>query len=208
VLAVVALARRRGMIALALVAGCAPHDEVAVPVLEIPDNPLFGVVQGRATGDADRLVVALDGTPIAGGDGPELPFVIDTRDLADGTHLLRASAFVGEAEADVWRDVDVVQNAGDHDPPRVRFLEPREGEVFVGDDPYIVLDIGDDVGIARVEVMIGDALLGSLPPDGPYEIAWTEAPVGDWRIIAVAVDGAGHSTTADVRVAVGEPSPP
>lgn len=192
--------RRRAVLAVALV-GCA--ESAPMPTLTLPPDPLFGLVAGRASAEAERIVIAVDGDEIGGGEGPEVDFVFDSTLVDDGSHLVRATAYVGEDAADGWQMVQVRQSAGDHEPPRVRFLAPVEGAV-IPEEPYVILDVGDDVGVSHVEVRDGDVLLGVLPPEGPWELRWQDAPEGRHTLVAEVTDVADNRTTAEVHIVVGE----
>lgn len=177
------------------------------PAFEVPDGPWYGVIDGRLSAPSGEgpVWVTLDGQEIAGDDGDSLNFQVDTRDWDDGAHLLRGSA--GPSGVETWVEVEFHQAAGDRSPPRVRFLAPQEGDRFDSSDPYIILDVGDDVGVRRVQLLDEDMWLADVPVEGPWEFRWVEPPPGRHRLVAAVLDVAGKTTSAEVRVEVGEVAP-
>jgi hypothetical protein len=88
-------------------------------------------------------------------------------------------------------------------PPTARFRTPRSGTV-VGPSVRIELDAADDRGVPLVTVFDDDGTICVLRA-APYACTWnpTGADVGRATLLASAVDSAGLSSLAIVRVRVG-----
>ncbi len=173
--------------------------------LGVQEGTLSGPVRISATGKFDQLALLVDDVALSGGDGPALTTVWDTTTVADGDHLLKAIGFTGEeAPVEAVRTVTVLQGSTDTTAPVIAFTDPAEGAAMnSGDSIYVALTVTDDVAIAAVDVYGNDALIASLPPEGPYTIAWYAAP-GPWTLRGVASDGAGNEGQTEVNLTVAE----
>lgn len=173
--------------------------------LGVPEGALSGPVKVSATGHFDQLALTVDDVALSGGDGPALTTVWDTTTVGDGEHVLKAIGFTGdEAPVEDSATVTVLQGSSDVTAPAIAFTDPVEGaEMNSGDSIYVALTVTDDVGIATVDVYGNDALIASLPAEGPYSVPWFAAP-GPWTLRGVATDAAGNVGEDDVNLTVVE----
>lgn len=69
----------------------------------------------------------------------------------------------------------------------------------VGDLIQLSADASDpEQDIVRVDFYFGETLIGS-DLDGPYEMAWPDAPVGDHSVTARVIDGGGKEIVSESR---------
>jgi hypothetical protein len=103
-------------------------------------------------------------------------------------------------------------------PPVVRISMPTNGSVFLTPvDIHICADAGDIDGyVATVEFFAGTNSLGirtnnpmSVGPANPFCLVWSNAPVGDAVLTALATDNGGASTRSEpVKISVLQGPPP
>ena len=199
-LAALALRRRRLMLALPLLAACSGTPPLT---LSLPGGALAGIVDVTVAGNYDQLAVLVDGVTLGGGVAPAQTFAWDTRSVADGEHLVTGLGFIGDnPPVEVNETVEVSQSSTDASPPSVRIVSPADGERLPGELIPIVLAVSDDVAIASVEILANDSLLATLPPEGPFELAWENVLEGDYTLTAVATDVAGNGGGASIHVTV------
>ncbi len=112
---------------------------------------------------------------------------------------------------DVGRAIDNCGPSGNR-APTVTVTAPASGATASTPGAVRLAAIASDTdgGVARVAFFAGNALVGvaSAPP---YEVSWTDPPVGNYAITAVATDAAGAaatSSTAMLRVLPGPGSLP
>jgi subtilisin family serine protease len=96
--------------------------------------------------------------------------------------------------------------------PFVTLTNPVGDVTAQAQTPIIVGAIASDAdsGVARVSFYAGGALIG-VDTTSPYELTWTNAPVGNFAVTAVATDNEGATSTsasATVRVLPGAASLP
>mgnify|MGYP002630438826 CR=1 FL=1 len=183
-----------------LLLACATDPELN---LSAPADPLSGEVELTLSGNADQLLVLVDGAVLGGGPGPGLTLTWDTTSVDDGPHTLRGQGFIGsQSPFEVLLDVTVEQSAGL--PPEVQFLEPEDGAQLEPGLHNVTLDITDD-DVDTVDVFVGDELLGALPADGPWELEW-DADDGDYTLSVVVTDMDGNEGTDAIDVSVATPT--
>ena len=179
-----------------LLLACATDPELN---LSAPADPLSGEVEVTLSGNADQLLVLVDGAVLGGGPGPGLTLTWDTTSVEDGLHTLRGQGFIGsQSPFEVVLDVTVEQAVGL--PPEVSFLEPEDGAQLEPGLHNVTLDIIDD-DVDTVDVFVGDELLGALPADGPWELEW-DADEGDHTLSVVVTDLDGNEGTDAIDVYV------
>jgi hypothetical protein len=197
--------RRRSLLPMALLVGCTGSRELT---LTVSDGPLFGPVEVTLAGNFERLGLMVDGFSIAGGEGPLLSTEWDTREVEPGEHVLGAIGFQGDHEpVEVAEPVIVDQGAGDTVPPRVTFLTPTAGETLPGDSILIVVDDEDEAGIAAFGLLANGVPLASIPPEGPYELVWSDVANGDYVLEANATDVGDNIGQAPLPLTVSDLEP-
>jgi len=89
----------------------------------------------------------------------------------------------------------------DETPPAVRFLAPADAEEVSG-VVALSLEVTDALGVARVELTLGDA--APIPVEAPYAHDWDTAMLrpGPYEIAARAWDDAGNEGVARITVAL------
>jgi subtilisin family serine protease len=97
---------------------------------------------------------------------------------------------------DVGRAINACGRSGNV-VPTVSLTTPSAEITTTSDVPLVVAGLASDAdsGIARVSFFAGTALIGT---DGvaPYQSTWTNAPVGNYAITAVATDNEGATATS------------
>jgi 2',3'-cyclic-nucleotide 2'-phosphodiesterase (5'-nucleotidase family) len=87
--------------------------------------------------------------------------------------------------------------------PLLELTAPANGAVFVGQTPFLVtaeaLDMDGEV--VKVQFLDGANVLAEFT-EGPYEFLWTNAPLGERRLRALAEDDQGAVTVYDVTITV------
>lgn len=86
--------------------------------------------------------------------------------------------------------------ATDNTPPSVQLTAPADGATVSG-SITLSATASDDQGVARVEMLIDGALVGT-DTAAPYDVAWSSASVqdGTHTVTARAADGAGNTATS------------
>jgi hypothetical protein len=94
-------------------------------------------------------------------------------------------------------------------PPEVTLTSPTNGEVFLYPaDITLDADATDaSNSIASVSFYANDHFLGRVT-NAPYQLVWSNAPLGHFALFARAVNEAGHSAlSAPVHITVTHPAP-
>ena len=169
---------------------------------------------------------------------PYRPFVLIWSNAPAGTHTLTAKATDDGGASTVSDPVHVLVNVGPppaptNQPPIVRITSPANGSVFHQpvNLPIFAFAVDIDDAVTNVQFFAGTNNLGAghpinavpppLPP-GPIQppilivvasnywgLVWSNAPLGDYSLTAVATDRRGASTTsAAVNVTILPPLPP
>ena len=187
------------MIAVLLLASCAP--EVS---LELPVGPVSGEVVLGAEGLVDRLVIDVNGALVDGGPGPALTVTWDSRAVEDGVHLVRAAGYTGGVLV-AWaeEELETIQ-ALSQDPLSVRFLLPQDGSSGLDPDRVdIVFDVSAPAPLEEVTVFADGEILAHLPAEGPMELRWENVEEGEHCLDAHVSDERGESASASVCFSVG-----
>ena len=87
-------------------------------------------------------------------------------------------------------------------PPGVKIVSPSDGAVFVAPASVKVSARAEDSDgwVRFVEFFAGDHRLGVagvLMPDIPFELTWSNAPPGDYKLTAKATDNVGATGVSD-----------
>lgn len=90
--------------------------------------------------------------------------------------------------------------------PQIQVLAPLAG-AEVGPSFTVKLDVSDDVGVTRVQLLVNGARVGELAAP-PFEIRVDGVAEGPTTLEAVGTDGAGHTGSASVSVTVKVGLPP
>jgi lysophospholipase L1-like esterase len=122
-------------------------------------------------------------------------FDVGTMMQSDGLH----PNLVGEARmADVWHAALAPLLSPENPPPSVAITMPADGETFTAPaDITVMADAADSNGfVTHVNFYNGPALLGT-DTTSPYSIEWTDVPVGNYALSAVATDDEDATQTSD-----------
>jgi len=199
------LARRRLLLAgLPVLAGCSSPEIT----LTLPDDTVYGDVAIEASGtELDHLVVLVDGIAVAGGPGPTLEAVWDSRTVDDGEHHVRAVGYFDDDDGlvETVQTVAVDQVLGDHDAPVMSFARPREGGVYDDDAIAVSVLIADATPLTDVTLWADGEHLANLRTEGPWEVLWDTVSPGDHELRAEAWDSAGFVGEATVSFTVEAP---
>jgi hypothetical protein len=93
-------------------------------------------------------------------------------------------------------------------PPSIRISQPGAGSSFAAGQPVpIAADASDSDGsVVKVEFRQGSTIIGE-DRSAPYQMEWTEAPVGTSSLTAVATDDRGaQAVSAAVTITVAPPT--
>ncbi len=162
--------------------------------------------------DSDLSDVALlvDGVPLASDSIGPYAFVLDAAKHSRGTHTVTAVAtdvFGNSAERSITLNF---AGPADKVKPAVQIVSPANGATLRG-IVTIVADVSDDQAIARAQVLVDGAAVGTLTLSGSetrVAFNWDSAGAGQAgeRTIAVRVsDAAGNSTEATITATVDHP---
>lgn len=177
----------------------------------------------------ERVEFSADGAPIGLDTVPPYEVVWDTLRAPDGVHALTATARDGAGNATTTGAVPVgVRNArsretlkelevaprppgrigipvaADDEPPRVRILEPAEGD-FIGRFARVAAEASDDVAVFDVTVLANGRSIGAWAIADWDTGPWTEGPV---TLVAVARDLVGNAGwSSPVRVVIDRTPP-
>jgi uncharacterized protein (TIGR03118 family) len=127
----------------------------------------------------------------------------NTGTVANGAATLTAAAFDAFGNATTSPGIAVtVNNVPDSTPPTVALTAPLAGNV--SGTVAVTATAADNAGIAQVRFLAGVTVIGTAT-SAPYTVQWnTAAFTGAVQLTAVALDGAGNSTTSTaVAVTVG-----
>lgn len=139
-------------------------------------------------------------------------FLWETESDAEGILTLRAEAWDKAGN----RGEDTIQvtlsrpvpDPVDIEGPAVAFIEPSANERVRGVVP-VELSAADESGVARVDLYVGDRLVGTATV-APYQIAWdtTDDAEGTIALTAEAFDTLGNRATRGIQVIVEREPPP
>lgn len=128
--------------------------------------------------------------------------------LAPGSHTIRARAYdgAGNATSSATRTIIV----GDTQKPSVTITEPKNGATNVSGTIIFAVDTSDNVGVAKVEFYVDDALDQTITsPPFSYSVDTTKLPNGSHKFSAKSFDAANNSASAEVTISINNPpSPP
>jgi hypothetical protein len=141
-----------------------------------------------------RVELYLDGDRI--GEAPFAPWAIDwtTVGFPEGKRDLRAVAYLIDGTR-VEGAIDVVF---DNTPPFFTGL----GAAVTGQP--LAVQVGDNVGVASVQVTVDGQALAATPTADGFAVAWSHACGAD-HVDVVITDLAGWTTTATAQVSTSDP---
>jgi hypothetical protein len=94
-------------------------------------------------------------------------------------------------------------------PPKVSLIQPAAGQAFTDPAAIDILAQAEDADgyIVSVELVTDVGSLGVIRPDpksaspiNPFHWTWTNPPAGDHKLVAIATDNAGLSTSSETAV--------
>lgn len=139
----------------------------------------------------------LDGAAL-GAEVTAAPYALDwdTTAAADGSHTLAAVARDTAGNTTTSAGVSVTV---DNLPPVVALTAPAAGDTVAGNNVSVTATATDLVGVAGVQFQLDGVNLGVEDTTAPYGVTWdsTAAAQGAHTLVAVARDGAGHTTASD-----------
>ncbi len=86
--------------------------------------------------------------------------------------------------------------------PEVHLTSPTGFETLTGGDSLVLEAVADDPdgAVASVSFFANDLLVGGgEDTTAPYSVTWTQLPVGDYEVYAIAVDDDGILSTSESR---------
>jgi parallel beta-helix repeat protein len=170
-------------------------------------------VTANATDDVAVLGVQfkLDGGNL-GAEDTSTPYgvVWDSTTASNALHVLTAVARDAAGNSVTSSAVSVtVANGGVDAAPTVSITSPANGATVSG-TITVSANATDDVSVTGVQFKLDGVNLGAEDLSAPYGVSWATTSVSDGshQLLAVARDGAGHSTTSSlVTVTVSNPPP-
>lgn len=194
------------------VTAAAPRD-VAPPSVSF-QQPLAGGTVNKSQGEpvtinaSDNTAVAsvalyADGALVGTDTTAPYAFSWNTSSLAPGSpHTLKAVATDSSGNSSNVSIAVTVRAAGDTTAPRVRFLDPEDGDEVNGNQT-VSISATDNVAVRRVEFYIDDRLFASWS-HGPYTVKWKtkDSSRGNHTLKCMAYDGAGNSASNRITVRV------
>ncbi len=170
-------------------------------------------VTANATDDVAVLGVQfkLDGSNL-GVEDTSTPYgvVWDSTTASNAAHALTAVARDGAGNSTTSAAVSVtVANGGTDAAPTVSITSPANGAT-VSNTITVSANATDDVSVSGVQFKLDGVNLGAEDTSAPYGVSWATTSVSDGAhtLLAVARDGAGHTTTSTaVNVTVSNPPP-
>ena len=192
----------------------APPPDTSPPAVSIA-SPTGGNVAGVVTVSAnatDNVGVArvdfyVNGSLVGSSGAMPYQYAWNTTGIANGPATLFAKAFdtAGNSAQSATVAVtvaNVVSPPADVSPPVVTLLSPNSGSV--SGQVSIAGSAADNVGVARVDLLINSVVVGSVAK-APWNFTWNSRSVGNGaaQIQLAAVDAAGNrGTSATVTVIV------
>ena len=162
------------------------------------------VVEATDNVAVTRVEIFVNGNRVANLSAPPWRHDWDTRTAANGSYAIRAVAHdaAGNSASDDDTRVTVQGGVDDVTPPMVQITAPTDGQV-VGGAVRITAEASDDHGVSRVEFAVNGQAIGQVTA-APWVQVWdtSAVEVGEHTLTARAVDGAGNSAEATVRVTV------
>ncbi|MCA9505143.1 MAG: hypothetical protein KC616_18775 [Myxococcales bacterium] len=184
--------------------GIVVADGPAPPVVVLPEDPTEPVVRGIALSVTPGLVgpttqslaYYLDGGPAPLGTVflPPYQIAVRTRDLAVGSHTLRAVAT--DAAGATAEDTLVFEVGANPSVPTVSFGGAVDGVPYVRGSRFTTfVGASDPFGIGSVAVYL-DSISGApiAVTTGPVVVDTTGLPPGEHRLIVVATNALGTAT--------------
>ncbi|MBM4369431.1 MAG: hypothetical protein FJ102_24675, partial [Deltaproteobacteria bacterium] len=149
----------------------------------------------------EQVALAIDGVEAAVLTAEPFAYAWAVADVADGAHVISATAIDGTDHRTEARVLVYV----DHTAPSVTITSPTRGENVSGVVPVLV-DATDAVDVDFVTASVGGVSLG-VDTSPPYEFSWDASGerVGEYTINVVAEDAAGNQGSASVKVDVDAP---
>ncbi len=184
--------------------------DVTPPAVTIASPASGAVVYGTVSISAlasdagsgiDRVDFAVDGTPV--GSAASAPYTVtwDTSTVAEGTHLITATAY-DKAGNQGTATIPVTVPAADVTPPTVAITSPSEGASLAPGAIALGATASDvGLGVDRVEFQVDGTPVGTSAT-APYGAVWNAgtATLGSHTITVVAYDKAGNSSATSVSV--------
>ncbi|HVM50506.1 MAG TPA: Ig-like domain-containing protein [Candidatus Acidoferrum sp.] len=217
-----------------LVACARDYDGSVTQVQFFADNVSLGVVTNPLS-VLPAMSTAVPAMPLM---PPYRPYVLLWSNAPVGPHTLTAIATDNDGASTTSDPVQILVNKGPPPPPTnvppiVRITSPANGAAFHQplNLPIFAFAVDVDGFVTNVQFFAGTNNLGAghpihavpppLPP-GPIQppiliavpsnfwaIVWSNAPIGDYPLTAVATDNRGASTVSDpVNITILPPVPP
>ena len=155
-----------------------------------------------------RVDLLVDGAIVGTMAAPPFTFSWDTHSSPNGTHVLEARAYDAAGNAGSSGDLPVsVSNApqppADTQNPTASITSPSAGATVSG-TVTVSVAAADNVGVARVELLAGTAVVATRTT-APFDFSWDtrSVPDGTHDLTARAFDAAGNQgSSAAVSVTV------
>ena len=125
---------------------------------------------------------------------------IDTLNLSDGNHTVKAKAYDAAGNSAESTTVNIIVDNIDSVPPSVSLTSPTAA-AQLKDSVNLTASATDNVAVAKVEFFYGTTKIGESTTL-PYSVNWdtTKVTDGSYSLTAKATDTSGNTTTSSVVV--------
>jgi len=152
----------------------------------------------------DHVTFSVDGTQLGSPDA-SAPYDVplDTATLANGSHIIRATAYDAAGNSAYSEVTIIVDNQPDTTAPIVNVTAPTDGSTVSG-VTNVTATAGDNVAVDHVTFSVDGTQLGSNDTSVPYSASLNTSTLtnGVHTIRATATDTAGNSAYSEVVVTV------
>ncbi len=133
------------------------------------------------------------------------PFAVNFNTDRAGTMALRAIATDDDNATTEVVGQFTMQHRDQDTPPVVVITSPGNAqEIELGSVVTFAANVTDDNAIAEVAFQLDGVVLGK--PTTPYQVQWTAARVGNYKLVVSADDNTGNTTVQEVNFKVVDPN--
>jgi probable HAF family extracellular repeat protein len=135
------------------------------------------------------------------------PYSFTWSNVFTGDYTLYAAATDGSGQTTFSAPVPITVVPPTNDiPPSIHFISPTNNSLFTtGENIALQVDASDSDGSVRQVAFYDNSTLIGLVTNAPYSIAWSSDGVGNYTLLAVAMDNLGATNTASVQISLESP---